>query len=252
MDKLEYLYDDNEKPEELTIEFWSTPAYMEQLAPVPAIDNLPKWWKDRPLYQTHDDIRKLGITNNRGADAASISIKHCMPFFDALTGGYHYLLSTDVHVEKTDDPNTPKIWWNEDDPRPIEMRGHLELPIPSNCYPVHFVWDMRWGTKLPKGWSLMITHPVDRYDLPFFTMTAVQDSDRWFTGNVVTFFLRKDFEGIIPKGTPIMSLIPIKRADWKAVVDHSLQNQGVWDLERKRNYIYGFYKKHRWVRKKYR
>jgi hypothetical protein len=83
-------------------------------------------------------------------------------------------------------------------------------------------------------------------------MTAIQDSDRWFTNNVVTFFLRKDFEGTIPKGTPIMSLVPMKRANWQMNIDHSIMNEGTWDLERKRNYLYGFYKKHRWIRKKYR
>ena len=49
-----------------------------------------------------------------------------------------------------------------------------------------------------------------------------------------------------------MSLVPIKRANWQMNIDHSIMNEGTWDLERKRNYLYGFYKKHRWIRKKYR
>lgn len=253
MDKKADKYKNVPPLEDLKVQFWTSTAYMETTpSPEPAINNLPNWWKDRPLYQFHSDINKLSVHNDKGADQAAISIKHCMPFFDAITAGYHYLLPTDIHVAKTDDPNKPLITWDETKARPIEMRGHIELPVPSGCYPIHFVWDMRWGTKMPDGWSVMITHPIDRYDLPFFTMTAIQDSDRWFTGNVVTFFLRKDFEGTIPAGTPIMSLIPIKRANWEMEVDHSLQNEAVWDLERKRNYLYGFYKKHRWVRKKYR
>ncbi|NBO78635.1 MAG: hypothetical protein EBV27_03180 [Actinobacteria bacterium] len=253
MDKFEEKYANPAPLEDLTVQFYTSTAYINTTpGPEPAINNLPDWWKDRPIYQMNDQIDRLSIMNNRGADSASISVKHCMPFFDAITCGYHYLLPTDVHVAKTDDPDRPDIWWDEDAPRPIEMRGHLELPVPSGCYPIHFVWDMRWGTKMPEGWSAMITHPIDRYDLPFFTMTAIQDSDRWFTGNVVTFFLRKDFEGTIKKGTPIMSIIPIKRANWTMEVDHKLQAEGLWDLERKRNYIYGFYKKHRWIRKKYR
>jgi len=246
-------YSNTEPLEDLSVKFWTSTAYIETTPPpVPAIQNLPKWWKDRPLYQRNDDIQKLGIMNNRGADSAAISVKHCMPYFDALTAGYHYSLPTTITVKKTDDPNRPDITWDEDRPRPVEMRGHIELPVPSGCYPIHFVWDMRWGTKLPDGWSLMITHPVGRWDLPFITMTAIQDADRWSTNNVVTFFLRKDFEGVIPEGTPIMSMIPIKRANWQMEIDHKLQNEGSWDLERKRNYIYGFYKKHRWIRKKYR
>lgn len=252
MDNQEDKYANLKPVDDLTVKFWASGAYQDHLAPVPAITNLPRWWKDRPLYQQHNDFNNLNVNWNKGADSAAISVKHCMPFFDALTGGYHFLLNTDVTVKKTDDPNKPDVTWDETEARPIEMRGHIEIPVPAGCYPVHFLWDMRWGTQLPEGWSLFITHPVDRYDLPFITMTAVQDADRWFSGNVVTFFLRKDFEGVIPKGTPIIHFIPIKRANWTMEVDHSLQNEGIWDVERKRNYLYGFYKKHRWVRKKYR
>ncbi len=253
MDKLHDRYKNPKPLEDLEITFFAPAAYAETtLAPVPAIDNLPDWWKDRPLYQVHDDFSKLNVSSNMGADSAAISIKHCMPFFDAITGGYHYLLTTDITVKKTDNPNKPEISWDANAPRPIEMRGHLEIPVPSGCYPIHFVWDMRWGTKLPDGWSLLITHPIGRYDLPFFTMTAIQDADRWSSSNIVTFFLRKDFEGVIKAGTPIISFLPIKRANWEMKIDHSLHNDGVWDLERKRNYLYGFYKKHRWIRKKYR
>jgi len=251
-DKMEDKYKNIPEMEDLKIRFWASTAYQMTPEPVPAIDNLPVWWKDRPLYQVTDDINKLSVTWNKGADSAAISVKHCMPFFDALTMGYQLPLACDVYVKKTDNPNKPEITWDDDAPRPIEMRGHIEIPVPPGCYPIHFLWDMRWGTKLPEGWSLMITHPTNRYDLPFVTVTAIQDADRWFGGNVVTFFLKKDFEGVIPKGTPIIQFTPIKRANWEMEVDHSLQNEGLWDVERKRNYLYGFYKKHRWVRKKYR
>ena len=253
MDKMQDKYKDLPEMDQLKIKFWAPLPYFDTtLSPEPSIKNLPQWWVDRPLYQKTNDLYKLSVNNNNGTDSAAISVKHCMPFFDAITAGYHYLLPTDVHVAKTEDPNVPDVSWDDDAARPIEMRGHLEVPVPSDCYPIHFLWDMRWGTKLPDGWSLLITHPLNRFDLPFFTMSAIQDSDRWFSGNVVSFFLRKDFEGTIPKGTPIMSMIPIKRAEWEKEIDMSLHDQGLWDVERKRNYMYGFYKIHRWIRKKYK
>lgn len=111
MDKLENLYNNDPEMETNVVKFFTSNAYIDTTpSPVPAIDNLPKWWKDRPIYQVNDQIDKLAIMNNRGADAAAISIKHCMPFFDAITCGYHYLLPTTVHVEKTDDPDKPNIW----------------------------------------------------------------------------------------------------------------------------------------------
>jgi hypothetical protein len=105
VDKQEFLYNKKENVEDLTVDFWTSDAYINTtLSPVPAIDNLPKWWKDRPLYQLSDDPLDLMVTNNNGADSANISIKHCMPYFDSLTAGYHYRLPTNVYVKKTEDP----------------------------------------------------------------------------------------------------------------------------------------------------
>jgi hypothetical protein len=69
MDKLHDRYKNPKPLEDLEITFFAPAAYAETtLAPVPAIDNLPDWWKDRPLYQVHDDFSKLNVSSNMGAD----------------------------------------------------------------------------------------------------------------------------------------------------------------------------------------
>jgi hypothetical protein len=77
------------------------------------------------------------------------------------------------------------------------------------------------------------------------------DSDNFSLGGQIPFFLQKDFTGIIPAGTPIAQLIPIKRDSWKSeVLPH---NQGFvkTQLFNVSRYLYGGYKKHLWVKKSY-
>jgi hypothetical protein len=52
--------------------------------------------------------------------------------------------------------------------------------------------------------------------LPFHTLSGVIDSDSFFhtSGGNVPFYVHKGFEGIIPVGTPMYQIIPIKRDSW--------------------------------------
>jgi hypothetical protein len=50
--------------------------------------------------------------------------------------------------------------------------------------------------------------------LPFFTLSGVTDTDTWGGSDVLNFALKKDFEGVIPAGTPIVQIIPFRRETW--------------------------------------
>ena len=42
------------------------------------------------------------------------------------------------------------------------------------------------------------------------------DTDNWYITGNHPFFIKRGFEGIIPMGTPMMSIIPFKRTKWKS------------------------------------
>jgi hypothetical protein len=96
-----------------------------------------------------------------------------------------------------------------------------------------------------------MTHPLNRFDLPFTTTSGIVDSDKFFAPGNVPFFIKEGFSGIIPEGTPFLQLIPIKRATWKMVEN----NKGLSDMNTiQGNWVRqkGFeYKKIMWDRKKY-
>jgi hypothetical protein len=98
----------------------------------------------------------------------------------------------------------------------------------------------------------LATHPLNRHDLPFITLTGIID------GGVVMqsrgnfpFYIKEGFEGIIPKGTPIIQLIPFRQENWK-----SKKRVGLIEEGKKHNFlassvISDWYKKTFWIRKKY-
>jgi hypothetical protein len=83
-------------------------------------------------------------------------------------------------------------------------------------------------------------------------MTGVVDTDTFPVPVNFPFFVREDFDGIIPEGTPIAQVIPFKRTDWKSEVDEENQaNPPAWFLNNVFNPPFNFYKRTFWKRKKY-
>lgn len=195
------------------IEFypWGTGAGATSPAPSPAKKNVAPYWKEMPRYHGAGDEQKVkdGTANRSNV---FLSLKHCMPYFDAMAAGYHYLLHTDLTVKLGSD-GLPKLSW-ESPMEPAGDRVLKEMPVPHGHYQAHFGWQMHWGIQLPEGWSALFIHPINRYDLPFTTVAGIMDCDVYPLPGNVSFHIKDNFEGVIPAGTPIMSIIPMKREDW--------------------------------------
>ena len=235
----------------LTIKF--TPGFTGHdgrlTSPVPAVKNVPEWYRSLAKFDKSNDDRTLGINNNIGVDGAMVATKMCMPFFDALTGGYHYVLEDDVYID-LDEEGKPIISW-AGDVMMIDKRPTIELPVPDNCHPIHYGWRMNWYYETPPGYSVLITHPMNRYDLPFYTMSGIVESDIWGLPVFTAFFLKRNFIGVIPKGTPLFQIIPFKRESWQL---ETSENQDEFDMhelkaENRRSKLFGYYKETAWRRK---
>jgi hypothetical protein len=75
-----------------------------------------------------------------------------------------------------------------------------------------------WNIEAPPGYSVLFTHPINRSDLPFTTLTGLVDCDK-FSNSPVNFPARwhdQDFNGVLRKGTPVAQCIPVKRENWVA------------------------------------
>jgi hypothetical protein len=92
---------------------------------------------------------------------------------------------------------------------------------------------------------------MNRYDLPFYTMSGIVDSDNWGLPVFIGFFLKRNFQGVIPKGTPIMQIVPFKRDSWELEIDDSAEaiQKEEYHAEDRRSMLYGYYKKTAWIKK---
>lgn len=193
--------------------------------PEPSSHNLPVWFKNTPSYiNGKKDIDVYSDPNS--------TIKKCMPVVDAMTAGYHIVLPCDLWVYN-EGPDKIKFQWSWENLELISntrKEQHALYPVPDGFYSTAFKWMNYWITKTPKGWSCLFTHPLHYDDLPFKCFTAMVDTDKYPSPVNFPFFLRKNFSGMIPKGTPLMQVIPFKREHFKSEFSYDkgiLKN--IWD-----------------------
>jgi hypothetical protein len=76
-----------------------------------------------------------------------------------------------------------------------------------------------WTVEAPAGYAVLFTHPFNRFDLPFTTLTGLVDCDRYHDAWIHFPALWRDagFNGVLPRGTPIAQCIPVRRAAWSAI-----------------------------------
>ena len=218
-------------------------------APQPAARHVPEWYKSLAKFNKSNEEKTLSPENVLGTDGAQVSTKMCMPFLDATTAGYMYVLEDDLCVS-LDKDGRPSLSWAGNvmlvDKRPI-----IDIVVPDGCHPIHYGWRMNWYYETPPGYSVLITHPMNRYDLPFYVQSGIVESDIWGLPVFIAFFLKRNFQGVIPKGTPIMQIIPFKRDDWELEVIDTDEELDKHELkaENRRSMLYGYYKKTAWRKK---
>lgn len=198
--------------------------------------------------------------NDQGWEIPGSAVK-CMPFMDSFTSGYIQELACDVEIRfdgQTEDgeervDNISYTW--RGDLRPLSTRFEVFnspnfFPRFYGYYHTEFHWDTFWEPQTPPGYSTLYTHPSNRFDLPFQTMTGIIDTDRWAVNGPLPFLLKYGFEGVIPAGTPIYQIHFIKRNTWKSDI-------GTFDEQKVIPQIYSVrktsdgYKKKFWVKKKF-
>lgn len=214
------------------------------LPPVSAKQTIPKWYKNANRY-TYGD--KLIIQDNGGTN---VGVKVCVPFLDAITNGYTIRLHCDILVEWDENGQFHLKWTSNE--KPLSSRSEAvssQIPTLSGYTGFTQAWELKYSFVVPRGYSVLVTQPLNGFDLPTYVTSGIMDSDDFCGPGGIPFAIRKDFSGIIKAGTPIMQLIPIKRDKWKSSlkVQTLEQESGLGP----RNYIVGWYKENIWKRKSY-
>lgn len=183
--------------------------------PILAKDKIPEWYKKQNRYTGGEKVLSLETATY------NTTIKACMPVFDLISAGYIIKTPADILVTINED-GTPNFSWAINDYTCIESHGPMQYDsfnIPKEFYPIGYKFINPWITQTPKGYSSIFISPILRDDLPFQCLPAIVDTDNHPTPVNFPFFLRKDFEGLIPAGTPMIQIIPFKRQNWEISVN---------------------------------
>jgi hypothetical protein len=161
------------------------------------------------------------------------------------------VLANDLYVKNNN--GVPTINWtgSEFPPKLRDNVADLKL-VPAGHHPTEFIWQTGIANTVPLGYSVLLTHPLNRHDLPFTTLSGVVDGGLVMNPRgQIPFFVKEGFEGIIPQGTPIIQLIPYRQENWVHKKTKGLLKKSDEHNAKTSALIYGWYKKTFWTRKKY-
>lgn len=218
----------------------------------PASEFVPEWYRksSSKIIDNNDEL----ILNHGGRSVSvNATYKKCTPFFDAMTMGYMVFLSSDIEVVKNNNGET--IILHRTHKNLISdhsLSQWKDMPSPEGYVPFLYKFLNNFGIKTPKGYSSLFISPINRFDLPFITVSGVVDTDTYDIGVHFPFFIKDNFTGIIEKGTPITQILPFKRDKWNRNVEKYDRDK----IETKDNlflsHIKRSYKNNYWTRKEYR
>jgi len=211
--------------------------------PEPASKFIPDWYKNMESYID-------GIKKPTGKGGTPATIKRCMPVFDAIISGYIITSPADVYVSIKD--GEQYFEWSAlglISFHPIEQAPNHPDRKP-HAYPK---WVNPWAIKTPKGYSTLFIQPMHRESV-FTILPGIVDTDTYIAPvNFPMVINDPNFEGLIPKGTPIAQVIPFKREDWQMEIgsekDFKEQNTIIQKLNTK---FFDKYKSMFWSRKEYK
>ncbi|GAB4353909.1 MAG: DUF6065 family protein [Oricola sp.] len=193
----------------MKVRFSCLPGY-EDIVPRPRLADggLPDWLKRMP-----PKARSAALC---GAEVRTV--KQCPPFLDAMQAGIVFPLAADLTFA---DGEFSWDWNLPAQPAARATRSPIGVHVPEQATGVpgvaggQFVvkFNAFWTVELPEGWSMLFSHPANRLDLPFRTLTGLVDADLWRDGLVHFPALWTDpgFSGTLRAGTPVAQGWPVPR-----------------------------------------
>lgn len=251
--------------------------------PTSVKNNIPEWYINKEKFAKNADGSydlKTVVKDGKTFHHKQHTWKSCPALLDIFLSGYYLLTPCDIEVKKNEmmiDETYPPVifkfdqkWnnstnfedWSQDQfGFPIcGGRGIQEgLPYPKGYYPYGYYWIPNWFAQVPENYTLLFTHPMNIENLPFKTMSGFVDSSNILvlTGKY-PFYIKEDWEGVIPAGTPFAQVIPIKNESWQSqIVDHTYQDVKDLYFRKKNEYSIdseipgNLYKIMDWLKKRY-
>jgi hypothetical protein len=222
----------------MNVRFSCLPGW-EPYLPKPRLASgyLPDWLKSMPSHARSGTLSSAEVR----------TVKQCPPFIDAMKSGILFPLATDLTVK---DGEFTWKWDLPPHPDSRMTRSPIGVHVPEQAAGVPGIGSRTflvkftnfWTVSLPEGWSMLFTHPLNRLDLPFRTLSGMVSADQWTAGFVhfPAVWTDESFEGVLEAGTPIAQAFPVPRGslnldvdvmDQEALDDHLAVQDKLQDVE---------------------
>lgn len=182
--------------------------------PQPAIKLVPDWFKAiKP--QVADGGRDQFGGNG-------FTAKKCMPLVDSMSLGFIIPLWADVNIRVSDDGKLIDASRNpmcqEWGTSVVEFHGPHQLggpanPVTGKANAVKFI--NHWVVKTAPGYSCLFVPAINQLEKRFTLFSGLVDTDSYPKQvNFPGVWNIPGFDDVVPAGTPLVTCIPIRRADW--------------------------------------
>ena len=179
-------------------------------SPVPALKAAPDYYKKiKPQIGDHPN---------------DSTVKRCVPFMDAMSAGFIIPLWTDVFIRASGGNITldfPRGWTPK-----YQLGSHSPDQIPNHPLSggkyggTTLKWMNPWVIETEPGVSCLFTGPLNHLDPRFKVFDGVVDTDTYYTQVHFPFlWTGGDGDFFIPRGTPLVQVIPFRREETIMSVD---------------------------------
>lgn len=212
--------------------------------PYPAKKLIPEWFKALPMRM------------HPGLDSGTV--KRCPPFLDAMTTGWIIPLAADVEIKTNSDCSGIEYKWEFN--KTMIQNHHMDQvsteKSPNPTFPkppIKFLnW---WAIRCPPGYSLLFMPPLNRTEKRFTCFSGMVEADKYFEFINFPFVWNvPNFHGILPAGTPLVQVFPIKRDTlFGNTIIRSFNKKDLKDLNdtrQKRKSRISYYRDELWEKKK--
>lgn len=181
--------------------------------PIPASKSIPDWYKRQ--------VAEIKEATNYDYGQVGLTVKKCMPIFDAMTAGYYLLAPCDIFLDATGETlkySVPMavMAYKSDMFSSHDRKQYDEYPIDSATEHKDLLRIMPfYSVETPPGYAALILNPMHGDTGPLRAVQGFIDTDKFITDGHFSFVVKKNFKGIIKQGTPLAQVIPIRREDWE-------------------------------------
>lgn len=189
------------------VQFYCVPEFFNVIPhPKPASKYIAPWFKS--VKPVNENIRDT-------VGAKVMTAKKCMPMLDAMTAGWVIPLYADVNIRTNDDCSL--FDFGNNDIGPVvethtvgQLGGKTSPTFPGDA--IKFI--NPWVVKTADGISSLFMPPVNHFDKRFTCLTGLVDTDRYAKQvNFPAIWHLANHDDIVPAGTPLVTMIPVRRSD---------------------------------------